>query len=68
MKPGELIVFVGVMSSHRKEAFNACEFIMDFLKTEAPFWKKEISQDGERWIESRQEDYLAVEEWNSKPT
>lgn len=68
MKPGELIVFVGVTSSHRKEAFNACEFIMDFLKTEAPFWKKEISQDGERWIESRQEDYLAVEEWNSKPT
>jgi molybdopterin synthase catalytic subunit len=41
---------------------------MDFLKTEAPFWKKEVSQDGERWIESRQADYLAVEQWKSKPT
>ena len=68
IQPGELIVFVGVTSSHRKEAFNACEFIMDFLKTEAPFWKKEVSQDGERWIESRQADYLAVEQWKSEPT
>lgn len=68
LRPGELIVFVGVTSMHRKAAFDACEFIMDFLKTEAPFWKKETSQDGERWIESRHEDYLAVEQWNSKTT
>ena len=64
--PGELIVFVGVTSRHRKDAFEACSYIMDFLKTEAPFWKKEKGSKGEKWIKSRDTDYLARDTWLEK--
>ncbi|GAA6183646.1 molybdopterin synthase catalytic subunit MoaE [Aliiglaciecola sp. NS0011-25] len=58
------IVFVGVSAKHRKEAFEACQFLMDFLKTQAPFWKKELRDDAEYWIEKRQSDDLAVKKWS----
>jgi molybdopterin synthase catalytic subunit len=61
--PGDPIVLVAVASSHRGEAFAACEFIMDFLKTQAPFWKKEETPDGERWVEARASDDAAAERW-----
>ena len=64
--PGELIVFVGVTSRHRKDAFEACSYVMDFLKTEAPFWKKEKGSTGEKWINSRETDYLARDTWLGK--
>ena len=64
--PGELIVFVGVTSRHRKDAFEACSYVMDFLKTEAPFWKKEKGSKGEKWISSRDTDYLARDSWLEK--
>ncbi|WP_067515126.1 molybdopterin synthase catalytic subunit MoaE [Endozoicomonas ascidiicola] len=66
MYPGDRIVFVGVSSAHRKEAFAACEFIMDYLKTKAPFWKKETTDDGDRWIEERASDQEAADSWNNK--
>ena len=58
------IVFVGVSSAHREAAFDACRFIMDFLKTEAPFWKKETRTDGHHWIESQTKDQEAKTRWN----
>jgi len=61
--PGDPIVLVAVASSHRGEAFAACEFIMDFLKTRAPFWKKEETPSGERWVEARASDDAAAERW-----
>ncbi|MBC8947823.1 molybdopterin synthase catalytic subunit MoaE [Xenorhabdus sp. TS4] len=61
--PGDEIVFVGVTSSHRNMAFMAAEFIMDYLKTKAPFWKKESLAEGERWVEARQSDWDAVSRW-----
>ncbi|MCV2884022.1 molybdopterin synthase catalytic subunit MoaE [Aestuariibacter sp. AA17] len=61
---GEEIVFVGVTSTHRHNAFNAAEFIMDKLKTQAPFWKKERSEQGEKWIEARESDTLAADKWS----
>lgn len=61
--PGERIVFVGVSSGHRREAFEACEFIMDFLKTRAPFWKKELTEDGEIWVEQKESDRLSAARW-----
>ena len=64
--PGELIVFVGVTSRHRKDAFEACSYVMDFLKTDAPFWKKEKGSKGEKWINSRDTDYLARDRWLGK--
>lgn len=60
---GDQIVFVGVTSMHRKSAFEACEFIMDYLKTQAPFWKKETTQEGERWIEAKQSDQQQADKW-----
>ena len=66
LAPGELIVFVGVTSRHRKDAFEACSYVMDFLKTEAPFWKKETGAHGEKWIRSREEDYFARDKWSEK--
>ncbi len=57
------IVFVGVASRHRQAAFAACEFIMDFLKTRAPFWKKEITTSGERWVDARITDSDALKRW-----
>ncbi|MFK0572664.1 molybdopterin synthase catalytic subunit MoaE [Endozoicomonas sp.] len=63
MVPGDRIVFVGIASAHRKEAFEACEFIMDFLKTRAPFWKKETTPDGDRWVDERESDQKAADRW-----
>ena len=63
LKPGDRIVLVGVSSPHRGEAFAACEFIMDYLKTRAPFWKREDTPDGARWVEARQSDDAAVRKW-----
>lgn len=63
--PGDQIVFVAVASAHRKEAFAACEFIMDYLKTQAPFWKKELTQEGERWVDAKQSDTDTAERWKN---
>jgi Molybdopterin converting factor, large subunit len=63
LAPGDRIVLVGVASSHRGEAFAACEFIMDYLKTRAPFWKKEDTPEGGRWVDARESDDKAVERW-----
>lgn len=62
--PDEQIVFVGVSSAHRRDAFAACQFVMDYLKTRAPFWKKEFTPTGGRWVEAKQSDHRAAEEWN----
>ena len=62
--PKDIIVGVIVSSRHRSNAFKACEFIIDFLKTEAPFWKKEISDKGEVWVSERQEDIIKKANWN----
>lgn len=59
----EQIVFVGVASLHRKEAFQACEYIMDYLKNDAPFWKKEITPTQELWVESKRSDSEALDKW-----
>jgi len=61
--PGDRIVLVGVASAHRGEAFEACEFIMDFLKTRAPFWKREDTSAGPRWVEAKASDDLAAGRW-----
>ena len=63
LAPGDRIVLVGVSSAHRGEAFQACEFIMDYLKTRAPFWKKESTPEGERWVEARDGDDAAAHRW-----
>jgi molybdopterin synthase catalytic subunit len=63
LKPTDPIVLVIVTSAHRGDAFAACEFVMDYLKTEAPFWKKETTPDGERWVEARDSDDSARERW-----
>ncbi|WP_333844593.1 molybdopterin synthase catalytic subunit MoaE [Pelomicrobium sp.] len=63
LKPGNRIVLVAVASAHRGDAFAACEFIMDYLKTRAPFWKKEETPAGERWVEARESDDLAAARW-----
>lgn len=61
--PGDEIVFVGVTGAHRSQAFEAAEFIMDYLKTRAPFWKREATGQGERWVEARAADTLAAKRW-----
>jgi molybdopterin synthase catalytic subunit len=63
LEPGEPIVFVGTASAHRQAAFEACEFIMDYLKTKAPFWKKEDTPEGPRWVEGRSSDFEAASRW-----
>ena len=63
LKVGDQIVLVAVASSHRGDAFAACEFIMDYLKTRAPFWKKEATPEGERWVEARASDDAAAGRW-----
>lgn len=63
LMPGDQIVFVAVTSAHRGEAFAACEFIMDFLKTRAPFWKREETPEGARWVDARDADDSAAERW-----
>jgi len=61
--PTDQIVFVAASAAHRGEAFDACAFIMDYLKTEAPFWKKETTDAGERWVEARTSDEVAADRW-----
>jgi molybdopterin synthase catalytic subunit len=63
LKPLDQIVLVVVTSGHRGEAFAACEFVMDYLKTEAPFWKKESTPAGERWVDAREADEAARSRW-----
>ncbi|WP_194438732.1 molybdopterin synthase catalytic subunit MoaE [Vibrio fluminensis] len=63
MTTGDQIVFVGVASAHRGAAFDACEFVMDYLKTKAPFWKKERTTEATRWVDSRDSDAKAAERW-----
>ncbi|MEZ9199409.1 molybdopterin synthase catalytic subunit MoaE [Shewanella sp. 10N.286.54.B9] len=66
MALGEQIVFIGVTSAHRKAAFAACEFLIDFLKTKAPFWKLEAGEEGASWVEARDSDEQAADVWNKK--
>ncbi len=61
--PGDEIVFVGTASAHRGDAFDACEFIIDYLKTRATFWKKETTGEGDRWLTTRESDIRAAEGW-----
>jgi molybdopterin synthase catalytic subunit len=64
IEPGEPIVFVATAASHRRAAFEACDFLMDYLKSRAPFWKKEHGPAGARWIEPRAEDYADLKRWD----
>ena len=63
LKPNDQIVLVAVASGHRGDAFAACEFIMDYLKTRAPFWKKEQTAQGTRWVEAKTSDNKAADRW-----
>lgn len=65
LAPTDRIVMVAVASAHRGDAFAACEYIMDFLKTRAPIWKKETTLDGERWVEARASDDEATARWQA---
>jgi molybdopterin synthase catalytic subunit len=65
LRPCDQIVLVAVTSAHRGEAFAACEFIMDYLKTRAPFWKRETTPDGARWVDARDHDNSAAERWRA---
>lgn len=67
MKPGENIVLVVTASEHRQAAFEAAEFLMDFLKTDAPFWKKEDGADGGDWVDARESDDVARDRWKTAP-
>jgi molybdopterin synthase catalytic subunit len=67
LRPGDQIVLVAVASAHRGDAFAACEFIMDYLKTRAPFWKKEHRAEGAAWVEARGSDDAAAERWRDGP-
>ena len=64
LQPGDPIVWVGVTSAHRAAAFSACEFIMDYLKTRAPFWKKESGPEGESWVAARDTDAARARRWD----
>jgi molybdopterin synthase catalytic subunit len=63
LHPGEQIVMVAVTSAHRGQSFQACEFLMDYLKTQAPFWKKERTPQGEQWVDARVSDDAALQRW-----
>ena len=65
MEPGDPIVLVVTASAHRQDAFDACNFIMDFLKTQAPFWKKEHTNSGDYWVSSRTSDTQAAARWEN---
>lgn len=65
LKPCDQIVLVAVTSAHRGEAFAACEFIMDYLKTRAPFWKREVTAEGARWVDARETDESAAARWQT---
>jgi molybdopterin synthase catalytic subunit len=64
LRPTDQIVLVVVASAHRGEAFQACEFLMDYLKTRAPFWKKENTPEGGRWVDARKADDTAADRWS----
>jgi len=64
LQPQDQIVLVAVTSAHRGEAFQACEFLMDYLKTQAPFWKKEHTPEGARWVDARVSDDDAMKRWD----
>lgn len=66
LEPTDQIVLVAVASAHRGDAFAACEFIMDYLKTRAPFWKKEQAAEGARWVEARASDDRAADRWRQE--
>lgn len=68
LKPGDQIVWVGVSSSHREASFAACEFVMDYLKTRAPFWKKELGPDGGSWVDARESDDDRAGRWKGSTT
>ena len=63
LHPQDQIVLVAVTSAHRGSSFQACEFLMDYLKTQAPFWKKEVTPDGSRWVDARESDDVALARW-----
>ena len=63
LQPCDQVVLVAVTSAHRGESFQACEFLMDYLKTQAPFWKKEQTPDGARWVDARVSDDAALAKW-----
>lgn len=63
MSPGDMIMMVATAAPHRKDAFEAAEFLMDYLKSRAPFWKREISADGAFWVAARDEDEAALDRW-----
>jgi molybdopterin synthase catalytic subunit len=63
LQPGDQVVLVAVSSAHRADAFQGCEFLMDYLKTQAPFWKKESTPEGERWVDARVADDAALARW-----
>jgi molybdopterin synthase catalytic subunit len=63
LQAGDQIVLVAVTSAHRGQAFQACEFLMDYLKTQAPFWKKETTPEGARWVDARVADDAALARW-----
>ncbi len=66
LEPGERIVLVITASAHRRAAFEACEFLVDWLKTKAPFWKLEETGDGPKWVDSRDTDSAAAERWSER--
>ncbi len=66
LKPEDQIVMVAVTSAHRGMSFQACEFLMDYLKTQAPFWKKEVTPEGARWVDARVSDDEALARWGIK--
>ena len=63
LQPLDQVVMVAVTSAHRGESFQACEFLMDYLKTQAPFWKKELTPEGARWVDARVSDDAALAKW-----
>jgi molybdopterin synthase catalytic subunit len=67
LEPGERIVLVVTASAHRQAAFDACQFLIDWLKTKAPFWKQEETPDGPQWVEARDTDDAAAARWGGDP-
>jgi molybdopterin synthase catalytic subunit len=67
LKPTDQIVLVAVSSAHRGDAFAACEYIMDYLKTRAPFWKKEQTESGAHWVDARESDETSMQRWATPP-
>jgi molybdopterin synthase catalytic subunit len=68
LQPLDQIVLVAVTSAHRGESFQDCEYLMDYLKTQAPFWKKEVTPNGARWVDARVSDDQALARWGIKPS